>query len=104
MVSEQDGAETEKDTDWMKFIVFIQSKGNMRRDEILLSPLLLLNSIHSELVQISANDIANSMGSSLLGTLGSGSPQPKTDSRMGKMPEFTTRDEYFDFINNIRGR
>ena len=96
--SESDGAEAFEEADFMPMIVFIQAKGNMRHDEILAAPLLLLNSVHEELIKISANDMAASMGAGL-GLLGAPT-KPAVDPVMGETPKFITRDEYFSFVND----
>lgn len=98
---ESDGPEAKEETNWTAFTTLIQSKGNMRREEILAAPLLLLNSIHKELMGIMANEIAGSMGAGMMGMFGGGTKvqAPQKDPRFGETPQFDSREEYFNFVN-----
>ena len=95
-----DGAER-PEADWMPLIVFIQSKGNMRWEEILSSPLIRLNSIHKQLAEIWQHELMGSLG---LGSMLTPTPAQPKEPLMGKMPEFDNdRDAYFAFVNKHCG-
>lgn len=102
---EPDAKPTEPE-DWLAATTELQRRAHMGWDEIMSMPLLRLNAVRKEAMKQTAQDLANSMGGLLVGATGAGAaakhdgqPSRRVEPLLGKTPEFSSREEYFAWMN-----